>query len=228
MIFRKTNTAMNKKYLLLTTVIAATSLSAPTQARTLQYPTVPARETISIKAAASEKELQNAKSFVKAVADEGISFLSNDSLSKEQQISEFKKILKKSFSMKSIARFSLGRYWKSATKKEQAEYMDLFEKMVLNVYANRFSDYTGQELQITGAKPQGKRDILVNSLIVSNKENFKIKVDWRIRSKNGQNKIIDIIVEGVSMSVTQRSEFASIIQRGGGKVEALLKELRKR
>ena len=79
---------------------------------------------------------------------------------------------------------------------------------------------------VSGFRDDGKKDILVNSYIVP-KGGSKVKVDWRVREKNGKMKIIDVIIEGVSMSLTQRSDFSSVIQRGGGKIEVLLEHLRK-
>ena len=55
-----------------------------------------------------------------------------------------------------------------------------------------------------------------------------LKVDWRVRIKDGKYKIVDIMVEGISMIMTQKSEFSSFIKRNGGKIDALLDELRKR
>jgi len=55
-----------------------------------------------------------------------------------------------------------------------------------------------------------------------------IRVDWRITFPDGRYKIIDIVVEGVSMVQTQRSEFSSVIRRSGGKVEGLLTALREK
>jgi phospholipid transport system substrate-binding protein len=173
----------------------------------------------------SDADLQSAKDFVTKVADQGINFLSDDSITLEQRKKEFKKLLSKNFSMKTIARFSLGRYWRTATPAQQKEYLDLFEEMILNVYARRFSEYSGEKLTVSNARAEGKRDILVHSS-VSAQKGPDIKVDWRIRNKNGKNKVIDIIVEGVSMSLTQRSDFSSVIQRGGGDIEVLLEHLR--
>ena len=54
------------------------------------------------------------------------------------------------------------------------------------------------------------------------------RIEWCVRGKPGNYKIIDVVVEGVSMAITQRSEFASVIQRGGGEFNSLLAQLRKR
>ena len=72
----------------------------------------------------------------------------------------------------------------------------------------------------------GKNDVLVTSYIVPD-AGSKVQVDWRVRNKNGSYQIIDVIIEGVSMTMTQRSDFSSVIQRGGGDFEVLLAHLRK-
>lgn len=142
---------------------------------------------------------------------------------KEERQKEFNRLLNKHFDMDTIARFALGRYWNQATAQEQEEYTALFKTMVIKVYSKRFEEYTGQDFTVTGSKPAGRDDVVVNSLIVPQGSGPRVTVDWRVR--NG--KIIDVMVEGVSMSVTQRSEFASVIQRGGGKVSALIDHLKK-
>ena len=164
--------------------------------------------------------------FVSNLAQNGISVLENTNISKEQREEDFRNLLHNNFDMKTIARFSLGRYWKVSSKAEQKEYLKLFESMIINVYSKRFSEYNGQTVAIDKARLSGKSDALVSSSIVP-ESGPKIDVEWRVRKKkNGKFKVIDIIVEGVSMSLTQRSDFASVIQRGGGKVEVLLKHLR--
>ena len=77
-----------------------------------------------------------------------------------------------------------------------------------------------------GARPDGDKDTLVTSYIVASTGGDKFQVDWRVRNKGGSYKVVDIVVEGVSMSQTQRADFASVIQRGGGGIEPLLVHLR--
>lgn len=167
---------------------------------------------------------QDATAFIENMTNKGIGFLSNAGLSQDQKKSEFKKLLHSNFDMRTIGRFSLGRYWNVATSSERSEYQNLFENMIVEVYARRFGDYQGQELIVNSARADGKHDAIVNSYIKHNGQ--KINVDWRVRKKKGSMKVIDVIVEGVSMATTQRSEFASIIQRGGGQVSALLVHLK--
>lgn len=182
------------------------------------------RKYIAISAPASQQA--DAKAFVSSMGDKAIEFLSNSSLSQSQKEKEFQKLLTRNFDMATIGRFALGKNWRSATTAQQKEYLKLFEDLVVRVYASRFNEYKGEGFNVASAKPSGKKDVLVTSYIVPN-GGSKVQVDWRVRNKNGQNKIIDVIIEGVSMSLTQRSDFSSVIQRGGGDFEVLLAHLRK-
>ncbi|MEM7679658.1 MAG: ABC transporter substrate-binding protein [Pseudomonadota bacterium] len=174
----------------------------------------------------SAKDIKAAESFVTNVADEGIEFLSDQRFTHEQRVKEFKELLSNNFDMRTIARFSLGRYWRTATDAQKKEYLRLFKENILEIYSRRFSDYKDQKVEVRSARKEGKADVLVSSYVVS-PDAPEVKVDWRVRQKNGQYKIIDIIVEGVSQALTHRSDYSSVIQRGGGDVEVLLAHLRK-
>ena len=167
---------------------------------------------------------EGAKNFIASMGDRGINFLGNESMSVEAKKAEFSQLLNDSFDMSTIGRFSLGTYWKSATPAQQQEYQKLFKNMIVKVYSKRFSDYKGQKFDVRSARPEGK-DSVVTSFIVPT-DGPQVQVDWRVRNKGGSYKVVDIIVEGVSMSQTQRADFASVIQRGGGKVDVLLQHLR--
>lgn len=184
-------------------------------------------QNVSLTSAAVAEDAKHAEAegFIQNLTDRGVAFLSDDSLSVEQQKKEFKTILNRDFDLKTIGRFALGRYWKSASAEQRDEYLELFNVMVIDVYSKRFEDYNGQDIKIVGSRAEGKRDVLVSSVLKQD-GGPDVRLDWRVRQKGSQFKVVDVIVEGVSMSLTQRSDFASVIQRGGGNVEALLQHLR--
>lgn len=168
--------------------------------------------------------VKGAKSFIQSVADRGLSFLANDELSFDERKKEFRSLLLDSFDIRTIGRFSIGRYWRKATREQRAEYLDLFREMIIQVYSSRFDEYSGQDLKVTNARPEGKKDAIVTTKIVS--ENAAdVIVRWRVRFSDNKYQIVDVIIEGVSMLVTQRSDFAAVIQRGGGQVDVLLEHL---
>lgn len=172
-----------------------------------------------------DKFTQGAMDFVQDMASRGLGFLGNKDLSQSQKVKKFENLLEDSFDMKTIARFALGRYWRTSTPKQRDEYMKLFREMVLKVYSQRFNEYKGQNIEVKSARRDGDKDVIVNSFITS-PGNPDVQVDWRVRYKQDEYKVIDVVVEGVSMSVTQRSDFASVIQRGGGNIDVLLAHLR--
>lgn len=168
---------------------------------------------------------EGAENFVNSMASRALEFLGNNGMNQTQRKEEFRKLLNDSFDMSTIGRFTLGRYWRTSTKDQRDEYLTLFKKMVINVYSERFGEYQGQDFETRGHRFDGEKDTIVTSYIVP-ESGPEIQVDWRVRYKDGRYSVIDVIVEGVSMSVTQRSDFAAVIQRGGGDVQVLLAHLR--
>ena len=169
-----------------------------------------------------------AKKFVEVLADNAIRSLTVNDISKAERKSRFRKLITRNFAIKSIGRFVLGRYWRKASVPVRKEYLQLFEDLLVATYAYRFEKYSGEKLLVKKAEVRGERDALVHTTMVRVDGSKALKVAWRVRRKDGKYKIIDIMVEGLSMVMTQKSEFSSFIRQNGGKIEALLGELRKR
>ncbi|MBM3546670.1 MAG: ABC transporter substrate-binding protein [Alphaproteobacteria bacterium] len=176
---------------------------------------------LSARAAAPEA----AKTFVRGLANEAIEVMGNKGSAGPERLAKFRELFKRGFDVDAIGRFVLGRYWRDATEAEQQEYLRLFEDLIVHTYAGRFSEYSGETLTVLDARPEDDRVLLVTSQ-VNRTAGPPIRLDWRIAEREGGFKIVDVVIEAVSMSVTQRSEFASVIQRGGGKVASLLTALR--
>jgi phospholipid transport system substrate-binding protein len=104
--------------------------------------------------------------------------------------------------------------------------MHLFEALVIKTYSDRFALYTGEGFRVSGLRPETEKDTVVTSEITHPDGSEPTEVDWRVRNKGGHLGIIDVVIEGVSLSVTQRQEYASIIQRDGGKLDGLLTLMR--
>lgn len=135
--------------------------------------------------------------------------------------------LREGFDMPRIARFVAGRYWKRATPDQQESYVHAFSDYVLTTYARRLGGYAGEDLKILAEKPAGPKDTLVKSQIVSSNGGPAIDAEWRVRNGGPTGpKVIDVSVEGVSMAVTQRQDFAAVIRRDG--FDGLINVLRAR
>jgi phospholipid transport system substrate-binding protein len=144
-----------------------------------------------------------------------------------ERLARFRELFQADFDGPGIARFVLGRYWRTASEEEQQEFLGLFEDYVVFVYGTRFSSLSGEALKIRGSRAEA-RGVIVSSEIVSPGGEAPVKVDWRLITDSGVFKISDVVIEGISMMVTQRSEFASVIQRHGGQVSGLLSLMREK
>jgi phospholipid transport system substrate-binding protein len=178
-------------------------------------------------AAAQAATENGADVFVRGLGSDAIRLLSNKSLDEAQRESEFRRILLKGFDVDNISRFVLGRFWRQATEGQRIEYRRLFEDYIVKAYAVRLGEYSGETFVVKDARPAEDGDIVVYSEI-DRANGPPVRVEWRCRKTSEGYKITDVVVEGVSMALTQRQEFASVIQNGGGNISALLDQLRKK
>ena len=144
-----------------------------------------------------------------------------------ERLARFRQLFQTDFDGPGIARFVLGRYWRNASEQEQQEFLRLFEDYVIYVYSTRLSSFNGEKFKVRGSRADDNGTI-VSTDILSPGADWPIKVDWRLITDNGAFKINDVIIEGISMMMTQRSEFASVIQRNGGQVAGLLDLMREK
>lgn len=171
--------------------------------------------------------VDGASKYVENVAQQALNIIGNKKLSEDQAKTKFQNIMNKSFDIKTISRFTLGRYWRVATKDQQKEYKRLIRDVILNKYADRLLDYSGDTFEIVGGRALNETDTVV-TMNVKPKGTAEAVFAWRVRYKGGAYKIIDLSVEGVSMSVTHRSDFSAVIQRNGGSVQSLIDALREK
>ncbi len=143
------------------------------------------------------------------------------------RVARFRQLFSEDFDVPGIARFVLGRNWRVATEPQQQEFVKLFADYIALAYSNRLAEYSGETLHVTGTRPAPDGSV-VSSEIVRPNGAPPAKVDWVLTPHDGAYKISDVVVEGVSMAVTQRSEFASVIQRNGGQVQGLITALRQK
>lgn len=182
--------------------------------------------------AAAKDTGKEAEAFIKNMGTKAIESLTGEDITDAERKKRFRALLDETFAVKTIGRFALGRYWNEASDAQREEYQKLFEEMIVDVYATRFKEYSGQDFVVDGYTKASSSDYLVKSKIIDKPgamaEAPPIVVEWRVRVKNDTPRIVDVLVEGVSMGVTQRSDFAAIIEKSGGKIDGLLESLKKR
>lgn len=177
---------------------------------------------------ASAAPSQPPDEFIRALSHTAIDSLSSRNMSETEREKRFRDLLTENFDVPSIARFVLGLYWPRATEPQRKEYMTLFEDFIVKAYAKRFADYSGENFKTGNVTKVTVTDAVVSSLIKSNEAAPPARVDWRVRADDSHYKIVDVMVEGISMSVTHRDEFAAVIRSNGGTVAGLIDALRKK
>ena len=175
--------------------------------------------------AAPATAMGSAEEFVRRLGDSTITIL-NEPGTPPEKLEQLKHLLDQATDLELIARLVMGRYWRQATDAQRQEYVRLFKALVMQAMAERFSWYTGETFEVTGQNPVDERDTMVSTRIVRPGGKPPILVDWRVRHGERGYLLIDILAEGVSLVVTQRSEAAEVINRRG--IDGLLAEMRAR
>ena len=142
----------------------------------------------------------------------------------QQRVASFRQLFAADFDVPEISRFVLGPYGRALPPQQQQEFVALFQDYV--AYSSiRLAPYAGAQFRVSGARPYGGAT-MVASQAFSPASYQPIEIDWQVVNQGGRYVVTDIIVGGVSMKISLRDEFAAIIQRNGGRPEALLAVLR--
>lgn len=173
--------------------------------------------------AAEKTPPQEAARFIENLSAEALAILGAQGSSLDKREAELRALLSRSFDFRKIGKFVLGRAWRTATPDQRDEYQRLFQEFILRTYTRRLGGYSGQVFKITKAEPMGKIDAVVVTEI-GRPSGPPLVAGWRVRGGAGTYKILDVIVQGVSMLATQRSEFASVVRSQG--VDGLIEVLR--
>ena len=183
-----------------------------------------AAATAGGRARAQGADPARAAQFIEATGRELVAALNSNApvAQRRQQVAA---ILRRAVDIEGVGRFILGRWWRQATPAEQQEYMRLFEETLIRNLSARFGEYQGVRFSLGRSQQRAEEDVLVNT-IIERPNIAPFSLDWRVGNVNGQPKVVDVIAEGTSLRLTQRSEYSAVIQRNNGQVSALLAAMR--
>jgi phospholipid transport system substrate-binding protein len=166
-----------------------------------------------------------AAKFVETLGNKAVVILeSNTGGVPEKRQAALRDLIRDGFDLELTSQFVLGKFWNKASPDQREEFQDLFTRYLLNSYARHLSSFRADTLTIVGSNPAGERDILVETSIENGEG--AVKAVWRVRSDQPEYKIIDVSVDGVSLALTQRREFAAVVNRKG--LDGLLRLLRQK
>jgi phospholipid transport system substrate-binding protein len=192
--------AINRRHLLLGTAVSAL-VAAPASALTEA----------------------DARAFIQRVTDDLIEIVRSASPG-DPRANAFLDLFKRVAALDAIGRFTLGVHWRAMSDAQRQAFLDAFERYAARAYTNRIGEYTGQTLELLGTQDVGQRGIVVRSALKQEGAE-DIAIDWLVSDRGGSTQVVDIVAEGVSLSIAQREEFASMIERRGNNYDDFISDL---
>ena len=169
---------------------------------------------------------EQAVKMVESVTKEGIEKIINSDKPSEEKIDVFRKLFTENLDLDFIGKYVLGRYWRTASVSQKKEFIELYKEFNVQTWSKRFDEFKGKEFHFKGTSPANNPNQVFVDTEVPMPEAKPAGVKWRVNNVNGKLKIIDIIIENVSLAQTARNEYTSFIAKSPDGVDGLLKSLR--
>lgn len=188
---------------------------------------------VSVAFPAVAAEVEDAEKFARTLADDIITNVVRPKISLQKKQETFRKVFMAVINVKTNARFTLGRYAKTADPDQLKAYTDALADNIIYTWTDRFNGYadgslTTDAIKIKSSRQSENGDFYVTSEIDLPDTENDIEMIWRISEKKGTLKLADLIVEGVSMLMSYRNEYTAILQQNGGNIAALTEMLQKK
>lgn len=165
---------------------------------------------------------------VETVTKEGVEKIINSNSSQEEKNKVFKQLFTENLDLDFIGRYVLGRYWRTATVQQRKEFITLYKDFNVKVWSKRFDEFKNKKFVFNGtSSANNPNQVFVNTKVPMSEGN-PVSVKWRVNNVNGKLKIIDIIIENVSLAQTARNEYTSFIAKSPKGIEGLLENLRQK
>ena len=165
-----------------------------------------------------------AASFVRGFADELVAIV-NGPQPYPQKKAALGPVIDRNVDVARIARFCLGRFWNTATPEQQAQYTTIFHQVLLNKIAGHLGEYRGVSYVMHGESPQGDNTLVATT--ITRPSQPTVDVQWVVEQDGGGLKVVDVVPEGTSLRLTQRSDYASFLSRHGNSIPDLLSALQR-
>jgi len=166
---------------------------------------------------------EEARAHVRDAVDAVLELVKSDAGTGEKA-ERLRKIFDRVAAMPQIARFAAGVAWRDMSQPQQSRFTEAFVQYLSRSYARRFQEYSGGSVEVDGATDAGRRGLLVKTTVVQ-PDAEPVKVEWMVSDRPGRIVIADIIIEGVSLLITQREEISAMLEKRNGNIDKLIADL---
>ncbi len=176
--------------------------------------------------AISDENIAKSKRFIEKLGKEVIEKVSDENLSVSERHLNFKNLYLTAFDNYYISRFVLGRHWKKMDSNLRSNFVESFNNYLVSTYAPKFKGWEGTFKATDSLLENNYYNVRMDLI---NKEGPVLKLQWKMYlDKNKKFKILDVNLDGVSMLVTQRAEFSSVIKNNPKGVLGLIEAMQKK
>lgn len=181
--------------------------------------------TIFVAVPAQAQPATSAMAFVKDLANKALTDLTSKKISDSERVTRLRKLLREHFDVPAVGKFVLGVYWRQTTPAQFKEFLKLYEIYVAYNYAGLFKKYNGETIDVLREQPEG--DTTVVYARINQESGPPVAMEVRVHKVGSDYKVLDVKIEGVSMPLTHRKQFASVINRSRKGVAGLIAALRR-
>lgn len=172
-----------------------------------------------LRGARAQSSSDRASAFVKATGDKLVAVVNGPGTSPDKR-RQLTQIIDAAVDVDGVARFCLGRFWRQASADQQKRYTELFHQVLVTNITAKLGEYQGVRFSLGRSRPQDEEEVV--STVVERPNNPPTNVDWIISNPGSAPKIVDVVAEGTSLRLTQRSDYASFLAHNNNSVDALI------
>ena len=169
----------------------------------------------------------DAGAFLESLNQDAFAMLTDPSLDQTQIEQNLRTLARQRFDVPAISRFVLGKHWRRTSTAQRQDFVDAFEEVHMRQFLTMLAESAGEMFSVLKVQQDAaKPNLSLVSTKIDRSEGKPISAVWRIRDKHGQYKVLDIVVEGVSMAITLRHEYGAVVGTDG--VDGLIAILREK
>jgi len=165
------------------------------------------------------------RQIIEQTAQDVLAILRDSERNREERIAELDKVARARFDFRTMCRLVLARNWKKLSKRQQGDFVFEFTRYLANDYGSRLDRYQQQDVAVMSERSEPRGDVTVRTRVTGGDVEDAI-IDYRMRYRNGEWRVIDVVIEGISMVANFRDQFREVLAREG--VEGLLEKLREK
>lgn len=147
--------------------------------------------------------------------------------SEAQLYGEFERILARYGDMPAVAGAVVGPAWRNASAAQRDAFVASFQRYLARKYGRQFRDFQQAQIAIARSRDAGNAGVLVETRITRPRQQ-DLAVDWQVSERSGQPRVVNLIIEGVSMLANERAEIGALLEAQRGSIDALIQALQAR